>query len=255
MSELKCHPWEGFLPQRTIIMARRARSYPASSPENAPQAESETENQTPTPEVTFPTSSALQQNPALQKIDTLERVAADLEGCVRCKLCQRRKTIVVGEGNPQAELVFVGEGPGEQEDLQGRPFVGKAGQLLDKMIQAIGLERDQVYIANVVKCRPPGNRNPEPDEIEACSSFLYRQLQIIQPKVVVALGKFAAQTLLQTEERISTLRGRFHSYRGAKLMPTFHPSYLLRNPASKKEAWEDLQLVARELKLQLPKRK
>jgi DNA polymerase len=186
---------------------------------------------------------------------SLAAVAAELQGCTRCKLCETRKTIVVGEGNPQAELVFVGEGPGEQEDLQGRPFVGKAGQLLDRMIEAMGLTREQVYICNVVKCRPPGNRNPEPDEIEACSPFLYRQLDAIRPKVVVALGKFAAQTLLQTEERISSLRGRFHPYRGAKLMPTFHPAFLLRNPESKREAWADLKSVAQELGIGLPARK
>jgi len=185
--------------------------------------------------------------------DSLDRVRADLDGCTRCKLCSGRKTIVIGEGNPRAELIFVGEGPGEQEDIQGRPFVGKAGQLLDRMIAAIGLSRDQVYICNVIKCRPPGNRNPEPDEIEACNPFLYRQLDLIRPKVVVALGKFSAQTLLQTEERISNLRGRFHSYRGAKLMPTWHPAYLLRNPPAKREAWADLQEVARELGIEIPK--
>jgi DNA polymerase len=160
----------------------------------------------------------------------------------------------VGEGNPRARLVFVGEGPGEQEDLQGRPFVGNAGQLLDKMIQAIGLSRNDVYIANVVKCRPPGNRNPESDEILACSPFLHRQLDIIQPEVIVALGKFAAQTLLQTDEKITQLRGKFKTYRGTKLMPTFHPSYLLRSPSAKREAWIDLQAVAKELGIQIPKR-
>jgi len=220
--------WNGFLPRRAIIMARQKTDKPMNH---------ETQQ-------TQPSTSVL----------PLEQIAAELQGCVRCKLCQGRKTVVVGEGNPHAELVFIGEGPGEQEDIQGRPFIGKAGQLLDRMIAAIGLERTQVYIANVIKCRPPGNRNPEPDEIESCSPFLYRQLDAIQPKVVVALGKFAAQTLLSTEERISQLRGRFHLYRGAKLMPTFHPAYLLRNPASKKEAWADLQLVASELGLQIPRR-
>jgi DNA polymerase len=188
-------------------------------------------------------------------------VARELEGCQRCKLSQGRKSVVIGEGNPKARLVFVGEGPGEQEDIQGRPFVGKAGQLLDKMIGAMGLTREDVMILNVVKCRPPGNRNPEPDEIEACSPFLYRQLDSIQPEIIVALGKFAAQTLLKTEERISSLRGRFHRIprkgvtEGAKLMPTFHPAFLLRNPESKREAWEDLKKVAVELKLELPKGK
>jgi DNA polymerase len=149
----------------------------------------------------------------------------------------------------------VGEGPGENEDLQGRPFVGKAGQLLDKMIEAMGLSREQVYIANVVKCRPPGNRDPEPDEVSACSPFLHRQVAAIQPKIIVALGKFAAQTLLGTETPITRLRGEFQTYRGVKLMPTFHPSYLLRNPSSKKEAWADLQSVAKELGIELPKKR
>lgn len=190
-----------------------------------------------------------------EPLDSLAKVAVELQGCTRCKLCLGRKTIVVGEGNPKAQLVFVGEGPGEQEDLKGRPFVGKAGQLLDRMTEAMGLKREQVYIANVVKCRPPGNRNPEPEEIQSCSPFLYRQLDLIQPKVIVALGKFSAQTLLNTQERITKLRGRFYPYRNAKLMPTFHPAYLLRNPESKKEAWADLQLVAKELGLMLPKRR
>ena len=185
------------------------------------------------------------------KVETLERVAADLHECTRCKLSGGRKTIVFGEGNPRAELVFVGEGPGEQEDIQGRPFVGKAGQLLDRMIEAIGLKREDVYICNVIKCRPPGNRNPEPDEIEQCSPFLYRQLDLIRPKVVVGLGKFAVQTLLQTDEGITRIRGKFRPYRGAKLMPTFHPAYLLRNPESKREAWLDLQAVAQELGLKV----
>jgi DNA polymerase len=187
--------------------------------------------------------------------DFLEQVTSDLQGCTRCKLCEGRKTIVVGEGNAQADLMFIGEGPGENEDLEGRPFVGKAGQLLDKMIEAMGLSREQVYIANVVKCRPPGNRDPEPDEIQTCSPFLVRQISSIQPKVIVALGKFAAQTLLATETPISRLRGTFAQYQGVKLMPTFHPSYLLRNPSSKKEAWSDLQQVAKELGIEIPRKR
>ncbi|OFZ80229.1 MAG: uracil-DNA glycosylase [Bdellovibrionales bacterium RIFOXYD1_FULL_53_11] len=186
--------------------------------------------------------------------DSLEKIANDLDGCRRCKLCKERHTIVVGEGNPHAQLVLAGEGPGENEDLQGRPFIGKAGNLLEKMIGAIGLGREDVYICNVVKCRPPGNRNPEPDEIEACSVFLHRQLDVIRPKLVLALGRFAAQTLLQTEEMISHIRGKFFEYRGAKLMPTYHPAYLLRNPSSKRESWEDLQAVARELGLKVPQK-
>jgi uracil-DNA glycosylase family 4 len=167
--------------------------------------------------------------------------------CTRCKLgTLGRKQVVFGEGDPSAGLMFVGEGPGADEDEQGVPFIGRAGQLLTKIIEAINLTREQVYIANVVKCRPPQNRNPEPDEIATCEPFLFQQLDLIRPKVVVALGKFAAQTLLRTEEPISKLRGRIFDYRGdAKLIPTFHPAYLLRNPSSKREVWEDMKLVAR----------
>ena len=208
--------WSGFLPPESIVMAKKSTSRSVHT-------------------------------------ETLEAISAELMGCRSCKLCNGRKNIVIGEGNPKAELVFAGEGPGEQEDIQGRPFVGKAGQLLDKMIGAIGLTREDVFICNVVKCRPPGNRNPEPDEIEACSPFLIRQLDIIKPKIVVALGKFAAQTLLKTEERISQIRGRFFDYRSVKLIPTFHPAYLLRNPEAKREVWQDLQLVAKELGLQVSK--
>ncbi len=170
-----------------------------------------------------------------------------LEGCTRCKLHRGRKTVVFGSGSPRARLMFVGEGPGEQEDLQGLPFVGPAGQLLTKMIEAMKLKREDIYIANVVKCRPPMNRNPESDEIASCSPFLKRQIELINPEIIVALGTFAAQTLLQTTERISRLRGSIHTYNGKKLIATFHPSYLLRNPAEKKAAWADLQLVMREL--------
>ncbi len=167
--------------------------------------------------------------------------------CARCKLAGGRTNLVFGTGNPAAELAFVGEGPGADEDLQGEPFVGKAGQLLTKMIEAMGYRREEVYIANVVKCRPPGNRNPEPDEIEACEPFLRRQLEAVGPKVIVALGKFAAQTLLRSEIPISKLRGTWSTYQGVRLMPTFHPAYLLRSPEEKKKAWADLQLVMAEL--------
>jgi uracil-DNA glycosylase len=162
--------------------------------------------------------------------------------CSRCKLhTLGRKQIVFGVGNPDADLMFVGEAPGGDEDIQGIPFVGRAGQLLTKMINAIQFERDDVYIANVIKCRPPQNRNPEPDEVETCEPFLFQQIDAIQPKVIVALGKFAAQTLLRTQDPISRLRGRVYNFRGAKLIPTFHPSFLLRSPNNKREAWEDLK--------------
>jgi len=180
--------------------------------------------------------------------ETLAAIKADIgDDCRRCKLhTLGRKQIVFGVGNPNADLMFVGEAPGADEDEQGIPFVGRAGQLLTKIIEAIGLTRDDVYIANVIKCRPPQNRNPEPDEVETCEPFLFRQIDVIKPKVIVALGKFGAQTLLRTDAPISRLRGHVHDFRGAKLIPTFHPAYLLRNPASKREVWEDMK-VARQL--------
>jgi len=164
------------------------------------------------------------------------------DDCSRCKLHRLgRKQIVFGAGNPDADLMFVGEAPGADEDEQGIPFVGRAGQLLTKMIAAMGFDRDQVYIANVIKCRPPQNRPPEPDEIESCEPFLFRQIDAVQPKVIVALGSFAAKTLLRTDQSISRLRGNVYDFRGVKLVPTFHPSYLLRSPDKKREAWEDLK--------------
>ena len=173
----------------------------------------------------------------------LSRVREDLGDCKRCKLHPTRTRIVFGVGNPEAELVFVGEAPGRDEDLQGEPFVGRAGQLLTKMISAMGYSRDRVYIANIIKCRPPENRNPEPDEIASCEPFLIRQLGAIRPKVICALGKFAAQTLLKTEEKISSLRGRWFVYQGIRILPTYHPAYLLRNPEEKRVVWEDLQKI------------
>jgi len=164
-----------------------------------------------------------------------------------CRLCKLhtlgRKQVVFGVGNPNADLMFVGEAPGADEDIQGEPFVGRAGQLLTKIIEAIGMSRSDVYIANVIKCRPPGNRNPEPDEVERCEPFLFRQIDIVKPKVIVALGKFAAQSLLKTTDPITRLRGREYKFRSAILMPTFHPAYLLRNPSSKREVWEDMKRV------------
>jgi uracil-DNA glycosylase family 4 len=179
---------------------------------------------------------------------TLDDVQQELGDCRRCGLYQGRKNIVFGEGNHKAALVFVGEAPGQQEDVQGKPFVGRAGQLLTRIIEAMGLVRKDVYICNILKCRPPGNRNPKPDEISVCEPFLIKQLEIIQPKVICALGTFAAKTLLKTDVPISLLRGKFHSYQGIKLMPTYHPAYLLRNPGAKKQVWEDVQLIMKELK-------
>jgi uracil-DNA glycosylase family 4 len=176
--------------------------------------------------------------------EALAAIRTDIGDCTRCKLhTLGRKQIVFGVGNPQADLMFVGEAPGADEDEQGIPFVGRAGQLLTKIIEAIDLRRDDVYIANIIKCRPPQNRNPEPDEVASCEPFLFRQVDVIEPKVIVALGKYAAQTLLRTDSPISRLRGRVFDYRGAKLIPTFHPAYLLRNPSSKREVWEDMKLV------------
>ena len=174
---------------------------------------------------------------------SLEEIRVELGDCKRCTLCQARTQVVFGSGNPRAELVFVGEGPGADEDAQGIPFVGQAGQLLDKMIVAMGYARDEVYICNVVKCRPPGNRNPEPEEVAACEPFLRAQLASIGPKVIVALGKFAAQTLLRDPTPITRMRGSWREYQGIRLMPTYHPAYLLRNPAEKRAAWTDLQQV------------
>ena len=173
----------------------------------------------------------------------LAAYAVEIADCTRCRLAEARTQVVFGVGNPDAELMFVGEAPGFHEDKQGYPFVGQAGKLLDQLLGGIGMSREDVYIANVIKCRPPGNRNPEPDEVETCEPFLFQQIDIIKPKVIVALGKFGAQTLLRTLDPISRLRGRVYEYRGAKLVPTFHPAYLLRNPASKREVWEDMKLV------------
>ena len=193
--------------------------------------------------------------PKVEMSSGLRAIREDIGDCRRCKLCSTRTHIVFGVGNPRAEVMFVGEGPGEDEDRQGEPFVGRAGKLLTDIITGgMGLSRSDVYIANVVKCRPPGNRNPEPDEIAACQPFLIAQIDAIDPKVIVALGKFAAQTLLETTAPISKLRGRWVEFRGRKLMPTFHPSYLLRTPSDKKLVWEDIKLVMKELGLPLPER-
>ncbi|MBW2637209.1 MAG: uracil-DNA glycosylase [Deltaproteobacteria bacterium] len=170
-------------------------------------------------------------------------IRLELGDCRRCDLNRTRKNLVFGEGSSEAELVFVGEAPGEREDIEGRPFVGRAGQLLTRIIEAMGLTRADVYICNILKCRPPGNRNPRPEEIEICEPFLIEQLQAIRPKVICAMGTFAAKTLLKTDLPISKLRGIFHTYQGIELMPTYHPAYLLRNPAAKKQVWSDMQMI------------
>lgn len=183
--------------------------------------------------------------------DTLLKIREDLGECTRCKLHKARHTIVFGDGSPKAELVFVGEGPGADEDAQGLPFVGRAGKLLTQMIEAMGLQRRDVYICNVVKCRPPENRTPEKDEVSTCSPYLIRQLDVIDPKVIVCLGSVAAQTLLQTNRGISHFRGEWLTFRGKKLLATYHPAYLLRNPSAKSEVWKDLQKVMAELGLEV----
>jgi DNA polymerase len=186
--------------------------------------------------------------PAAAARPTLEQVRADLGECTRCKLHRHRTQIVFGVGNPKAGLIFVGEAPGADEDAQGEPFVGRAGQLLTKIIEAMGMRREDVYICNIIKCRPPNNRTPEADEIVACQPFLLEQLRAIGPKFICALGGPAAQTLLQTKEAISRLRGKFYDYHGIPLLPTFHPAFLLRNPSEKKTVWEDMKLLLRHMR-------
>lgn len=174
---------------------------------------------------------------------TLEEVRREIGDCQKCPLSRGRTNLVFGDGNPRADLVFVGEAPGEDEDRQGKPFVGRAGQLLTRIITSMKLTREDVYICNILKCRPPGNRNPKPEEIKACEPFLIRQLEAIKPRIICALGTFAAHTLLRTDVPITVLRGKFHAYQGIKLMPTYHPAYLLRNPGAKKQVWEDVKMI------------
>ena len=202
----------------------------ASAPDDLPAA---LRDDAPAPTPSDPTPAA-----------TLIAIREDLGDCIRCKLhAQGRKQIVYGVGNPTADLMFVGEAPGADEDMQGEPFVGRAGQLLTKIIEAMGYTRKDVYIANVLKCRPPGNRNPEPDEVASCQPFLFRQIDVVQPKVMVALGTFAAQALLDTKDPIGRLRGRAWPCRGRLLVPTFHPAFLLRSPDRKRDTWDDMKLV------------
>jgi len=204
----------------------------------------------PEPRVSSDAGERADMAPALAGAGDLRGLSDVLGDCRRCKLAGGRSHIVFGVGNETADLMFVGEGPGRDEDLKGEPFVGRAGQLLTEIItKGMKLRREDVYIANVIKCRPPQNRNPEPDEIESCIPFLKRQIDLVQPRVIVALGKFAAQTLLDSKTPITRLRGEWHSYRGVKLMPTLHPAYLLRNPADKRLVWQDIKQVMAELGL------
>jgi len=191
---------------------------------------------------------------AADPAEALRLIREDLGDCTRCRLHkQGRKQIVFGVGNPKAEMMFIGEAPGADEDIQGEPFVGRAGQLLNNMIKAMGLRREDVYIANIIKCRPPNNRTPERDECETCSPFLMRQIDAIQPKAIVALGAVAAKTLLAINAPMSEFRGHWYDFRGTKLAVTYHPAFLLRDPRQKKEAWKDLQMVMKELGLEVPK--
>jgi uracil-DNA glycosylase family 4 len=206
------------------------------------------------PHAVLPVVQAASLFEAIDRVegDTLELIRENLGECTRCRLHKQRNKIVFGAGNPRAELVFVGEGPGHDEDLQGLPFVGRAGKLLTQMIEAMGLERQDVYICNVVKCRPPENRKPEDDEVATCSPYLYRQLDVIAPKAIVCLGGVAAQTLLKTKDPISRFRGNWFDFRNSKLLATYHPAYLLRNPSAKSEVWKDLQKVMTLLGLRPP---
>ena len=192
---------------------------------------------------------------ASDPITALRQIREDIGDCTRCRLHkQGRKQIVFGVGNPSAELMFIGEAPGADEDQQGEPFVGRAGQLLTNMIKAMGIRREDVYIANIIKCRPPGNRTPERDECETCSPFLMRQIEVIAPKAIVALGAVAAKTLLAINAPMSELRGRWYDFRGTKLAVTYHPAFLLRDPRQKKETWKDLQMVMKDLGLAIPEK-
>ena len=204
-------------------------------------------DQTVNPVVSPQIAISNEPTPASNDMVTLDSIRAELGDCHRCKLAPKRTNIVFGSGNPSAELVFVGEAPGFDEDQQGLPFVGRAGQLLTKIIESINLKREDVYICNVLKCRPPENRNPEPDEVAACNPFMKKQLTAIRPKIVCCLGTFAAQTVLQTAAPISKLRGKFYDMDGIRVIATFHPAYLLRSPDKKREVWEDMKQIRAEL--------
>ena len=234
------------VPARAAVAA----AAPGSAPAPAPRAVSvpiPAAGPVPDPAaVLAPAATGVEADPA-GRAAALQALGDELRNCPRCRLSQTRTNVVYGVGNPRAQLMFVGEAPGADEDRQGEPFVGAAGQKLDQIIQAIGLRREDVYIANVLKCRPPGNRNPAPDEVAECAPFLFRQISYIQPRVLVALGKFAMITLLGQEAPISRLRGRFHAFQGIPVMPTYHPAYLLRNPDAKRLVWEDMKQVKAKL--------
>jgi uracil-DNA glycosylase family 4 len=247
--------------RRTMAKRSVQRQVPLRKEENVPAVPPLQRIEAAAPPMAAPTVPVLPVVNAASLFEVLDRVEGDtldlvrenLGECTRCRLHEQRNKIVFGAGNPRAELVFVGEGPGHDEDVQGLPFVGRAGKLLTQMIEAMGLLREDVYICNVVKCRPPENRKPEDDEVATCSPYLCRQLDAIAPKAIVCLGAVAAQTLLKTKDPISRFRGNWFDYRNTKLMATYHPAYLLRNPAAKSEVWKDLQKVMAHLGLEVKK--
>lgn len=246
--------------RRDVTAAPVAESIDHCAPSSAPAADPSPRVSVPSPmsqpvvQDLFDTGRRTIARPASDPARTsthesLDAICADLGDCTRCKLHAGRTNIVFGQGDPSARLMFVGEGPGADEDATGLPFVGAAGKLLDRIIEAIGLKREQVYIANVVKCRPPGNRKPERDEMSTCEPFLFRQIDAIAPRVLVLLGNTPVESLLGLKGGITRLRGEFHEFRGIKVMPTFHPAYLLRDPTKKREVWEDMKMVKQELGL------
>ena len=239
-------------PVDPALLAQLAAAPDEPQPETSPQL-FHLEDQPIPPRKPFPASPAIASAvPAADRAAALQLIRDEIGDCTRCALHKGRNKLVFGDGSPAARLMFVGEGPGADEDAQGLPFVGKAGQLLNNMIGAMGLRREEVYIANVVKCRPPGNRVPEPEEGATCSPFLFRQIDVIRPEVLVALGATAATWLLGARQPLAGLRGRVHTVRGTKLIVTYHPAYLLRDPRQKKEAWADLQIAMKELGLKPP---
>ncbi len=242
-----------------VSAASERAERPASAPSAAPAARS---RRAAAPVAEPPAAPAAAQAaemfskyPGLEKTDTLDSLREFIGDCRRCKLWGLRKNLVFGVGDPKAELMFVGEAPGADEDARGEPFVGRAGQLLTDIIErGMGMQRAEVYICNVIKCRPPDNRNPEPDEVASCEPFLNRQIELVRPRVIVGLGTFAVQALLKVKTPISRLRGAWHDLRGIRMMPTFHPAYLLRNPSEKRAVWNDVQMVLKELGRPIPRR-
>jgi uracil-DNA glycosylase family 4 len=227
------------IPEAAMLRSESSRSEKPTAEEARTERPTTERPRTEQPRTEKPTT----EQPTPETALSLPEIRSAIGDCTRCKLCKGRTNIVFGVGDPRAKLMFVGEGPGRDEDEQGEPFVGAAGQLLNKMIEAMGLARSDVYIANVVKCRPPNNRDPEPDEVAACEPFLKQQIAAVQPQVIVALGRYAAQTLLRDSTPVTRMRGKWREYESTPLMPTYHPAYLLRNPGEKRPVWQDLQTV------------